>query len=77
MCKMQDEVYMSGKRSKVMKMMPPPDSAATSLPCHRYRSGHLTADKRLRYASPKLPSATSFIRKALGEISYNCNQIYY
>jgi hypothetical protein len=25
----------------------------------------LTADKRLRYASPKLPSATSFIRKPL------------
>jgi len=41
MCKMQDEVYMSGKHSKVMKMMPPLDSAATSLPClamlgHRY-----------------------------------------
>lgn len=27
-----------------------------------------TADKKLRYASPKLPSATSFIRKTLGEI---------
>ena len=27
-----------------------------------------TADKRLRYASPKLPSATSFIRKTLGEM---------
>jgi len=26
---------------------------------------HITADKRLRYASPKLPSATSFIRKPL------------
>jgi len=25
----------------------------------------LTADKRLRYASPKLPSATSFIPKPL------------
>jgi len=50
-------------------MMPPSDSAATSLPCHRYRSGHLTADKRLRYASPKLPSATSFIRKTLYAIA--------
>jgi hypothetical protein len=28
----------------------------------------LTPDKRLRYASPKLPLATSFIRKTLGEI---------
>jgi len=26
---------------------------------------HITADKRLRYASSKLPSATSFIRKTL------------
>jgi len=26
---------------------------------------HITADKRLRYASPKLPLATSFIRKPL------------
>jgi hypothetical protein len=25
----------------------------------------ITADKRLRYASPKLPSVTSFIRKTL------------
>ncbi len=30
----------------------------------------ITADKRLRYASPKLPSATSFIRKTLGEILF-------
>ena len=28
----------------------------------------LTADKRLRYASPKSSSATSFIRKTLYEI---------
>ena len=28
----------------------------------------LTADKRFRYASPKLPLATSFIHKTLGEI---------
>ena len=27
-----------------------------------------TADKRLRYALPKLPSATSFIRKTLSEM---------
>ena len=50
--------------NKGVRMMPPPDSAATSLP--RLASlGHLTADKSLRYASPKLPSATSFIRKTL------------
>jgi hypothetical protein len=29
----------------------------------------ITADKRLHYASPKLPSATSFIRKPLSEIA--------
>jgi len=29
---------------------------------------HITADKRLRYASPKLPLATSFIRRTLSEI---------
>ena len=33
-----------------------------------YPSGHITADKRLRCASPKLPSATSFIRKTLAEM---------
>jgi len=27
--------------------------------------GHITADKKLHYASSKLPSATSFIRKTL------------
>jgi hypothetical protein len=34
-----------------------------NIPPHR-----LTADKRLRYASPKLPSATSFIRDTLSEL---------
>jgi hypothetical protein len=34
-------------------------------------SRRLTADKRLRYASPKLPSATSSIRKLLCEITLN------
>jgi len=38
------------------------NSAVASQPCP---SGHITADKRLRYASPKLPLATSFIRKTL------------
>ncbi|CAD7768529.1 hypothetical protein FHEFKHOI_00318 [Candidatus Methanoperedenaceae archaeon GB50] len=28
----------------------------------------ITADKKLRYAPPKLPSATSFIRDTLGDI---------
>ncbi|MEA3431199.1 MAG: hypothetical protein U9R01_00740 [candidate division WOR-3 bacterium] len=27
---------------------------------------HITPDKKLCYASPKLPSATSFIRKTIG-----------
>lgn len=42
------------------------NSAVASQPCP---SGHITADKRLRcYApSPKLPSATSFIRRTLYE----------
>ena len=31
--------------------------------------GHITADKRLRYTSPKLPSATSFIRHPLYTIA--------
>ncbi len=29
------------------------------------QNGRLTADKKLRYASPKLPLATSFIRRTL------------
>jgi hypothetical protein len=33
-----------------------------------FRQLRLTADKRLRYASPKLPSATSFIRMPLAEM---------
>ncbi len=40
-----------------------PNSAVASQPCP---SGHITADKRRSYASPKLSSATSFIRKTLG-----------
>jgi len=31
---------------------------------------HITADKRRIFDSPKLPAATSFIRKTLGEIIY-------
>ncbi len=41
------------------------------------RSLRITADKRLRYASPKLPSATSFIRKTLafiGETAVTTNK---
>jgi len=37
-----------------------PNSEIASQPCP---SGHITADKRLRYAFPKLPKATSFICK--------------
>jgi len=40
-------------------------SAVASQPCP---SGHITADKRLRYASPKLSSATSFIRIPIGGV---------
>jgi len=31
----------------------------------------ITTDKRLRFTSPKLPSATSFIRNTLGDIAKN------
>jgi|GEM_PF-1963911 len=44
------------------------NSAVASQPCP---SDHITADNRLRYASPKLPSATSFIRKTLYEIAHS------
>jgi len=37
------------------------------MPCFVYL-GHITADKRLRYALSKLPSAPSFIRETLHEI---------
>lgn len=42
-----------------------PNSAVALQPCPL---GHITADKRLRYALPKFPSATSFIRETLYEI---------
>jgi len=41
--------------------------SATSCPCLA-SLGHLTADKREIKDCPKLPSATSFIRKPLGKI---------
>jgi hypothetical protein len=44
-------------------------SAATSLPCLA-SLGHLTADKREIKDFPKLPSATSFIRKTLYAIEF-------
>jgi hypothetical protein len=34
------------------------------------RRQRITADKKLRYAPPKLPSATSFIREPLSEIEF-------
>ena len=43
------------------------NSANTSCSCLA-PLGHLTADKRLRCAPPELPSATSFIRRTLGEM---------
>jgi len=42
------------------------NSAVASQPCP---SGHITADKMLRCALPKLPSVTSFIRKPLSTIA--------
>jgi len=41
------------------------NSAVASQPCP---SGHITADKREIKDFPKLPSATSFIRKTLSEM---------
>jgi hypothetical protein len=38
-------------------------------------TGHITADKRLRFTSPKLPSATFFIRKTLCEIPHFNNTL--
>ena len=55
------------------KITAKPNSVATSLPCLA-SLGHSTEDKRLRYASPKLPSATSFIRKTLSDIAGDSNQ---
>ncbi len=47
------------------------NSAVASQPCP---SGHITAYKRLRCASPKLPSATSFIHETLSEIALYPNK---
>jgi len=41
------------------------DSAVALQPCP---SGHITADKREIKDFPKLPSATSFIRRTLSEM---------
>jgi len=48
------------------KISAKPNSAVASQPCP---SSHITADKRLRYASLKSPSATSFIRIPLYEMA--------
>jgi len=45
------------------------DSAVANAPLPSLRSGHLTADKREIRDFPKLPLATSFIRKPLSEIA--------
>ena len=50
------------KLKAMRKIAAKPNSAVASQPCS---SDHITADKRLRFTSPKLPSATSFIRKSL------------
>ncbi len=44
------------------------NSAVASQPCP---SGHITADKREIEDFPKLPSATSFIRRTLYAIAFN------
>ncbi len=54
--KMPHSNILAGVRNSTVALQPCP-------------SGHITADKRLRYASAKLPSATSFIRKTLYSIN--------
>ena len=50
------------KRKTIIKIAAKPNSAVTLQPCPL---GHITADKREIKDFPKLPSATSFIRKTL------------
>ncbi len=45
-------------------------STVANAPLPSLCSSHLTADKMLRYASPKLLLATSFIRKTLYAIGF-------
>jgi len=51
-------------RKAMIKITAKPNSAVASQPCP---SGHITADKRKIRDFPKLPAATSFIRKTLSE----------
>ena len=53
------------ERKTIIKIAAKPNSAVALQPCPL---GHITADKREIKDFPKLPSATSFIRKTLGEI---------
>ena len=57
------ESYLQGIRKNIYGGVR--NSVVASQPCP---SGHITAGKRLRYASLKLPSATSFIRQPLAEM---------
>jgi hypothetical protein len=47
------------------------NSAVASQSCP---SAHITADKRKIKDFPKLPLATSFVRKTLGEIAFKINK---
>lgn len=60
----ENNCWLCGKTTKTQnkKISGVRNSAVASQPCP---SGHITADKRLRFTSPKLPSATSFIRRTL------------
>jgi hypothetical protein len=53
------------KKTCLLKHRQRKDEAPSKTPRHWWARplGRLTADKRPRYTSPKLPSATSFIRK--------------
>jgi len=55
--------YMYQKRAKTV--IEEESRASLKIALQFCPSGRATADKRLRYASPKLPSATSYIRKTL------------
>ena len=59
--------YMYQKRAKTV--IEEESRASLKIALQFCPSGRTTADKRLRYASPKLPSATSFIRKPLYAIA--------
>jgi len=59
---------MTGEGCITVKMYFAPEFCGNFVALPSPRSGLLTADKREIKDFPKLPSATSFIRKTLGEM---------